>query len=453
MRNAPILLMLLLWPFLAAAQQDSEAASKDSVTVFPHSATSRFWIAGQINIIAQGHPSFRALYSGDNSLSATSEYATSRLLTLYTGIQLSSTTDFLFDIESAGGRGISDALGLAGFTNLDVVRNPNLGSKPYIARIMLHQTIPLSSESIEAERGPFSLATKIPARRIEVRIGKFSTADFFDVNSVGSDSHLQFTNWTIDNNGAYDYAADTRGYSYGGIVEFQGRDWGLRFGEMLMPEVANGIDLVWNLRRGRSENIEFEVRHGLLRKKPGLLRLLTYVNHANMGIYRDANNAFLQGHTATPDITAHPLTTTVKYGFGINTEQEITKQLRLFARWGWNEGEHESYAYTEVDETFQVGADYKGDQWGRKHDKAGLAFVSNGIAADHKKYLALGGHGFLLGDGRLNYGRENILEAYYNLRLWRGVFIAPEIQFIGNPGYNRDRGPVVVPGLRLHMDF
>ena len=246
---------MLAWPACAKAQQEAEASLKDSVTVFPHSNTSRFWAAGQMNVITQWHPSFSALYSGPNSLNNTAEHATSRLFTLYTGVQLTNTTDFLFDIESAGGRGIGDALGLAGFTNLDVVRNPSLGSKPYIARIILHQTIPLSTATVDSERGPFSFATKLPACRIEIRVGKFGIADFFDLNSVGSDSHLQFTNWTIDNNGAYDYAADTRGYTYGGIIEFQDHDWGVRFGEMLMPEVANGIDLVWNLRRARSENI------------------------------------------------------------------------------------------------------------------------------------------------------------------------------------------------------
>jgi hypothetical protein len=449
---------LLLFVFCseaAFAQSDPDTSSKASPTLFPHSDTSRFWVAGQMNIITQGHPSFSALYSGENSLRTNAEHATSRLFTLYTGVELTSTTDFLFDVESAGGRGISDANGLAGFTNLDVVRNPTLGAKPYIARIMLHQTIPLSADTVDSERGPFSLATKLPARRIELRFGKFGAADFFDLNSVGSDSHLQFTNWTIDNNGAYDYAADTRGYTYGGIAEFQARDWGIRFGEMLMPEVANGIDLVWNLRRSRAENVEFELRRSLLQKKSGALRLLSYMNHANMGVYRDANNAFLQGQgrLAAPDITAHPPSTTVKYGFGINAEQEVTNELRLFARWGWNEGQHESFAYTEVDETIQFGGDYKGEQWGRKFDKLGIAFVSNGIKADHQRYLALGGRGFLLGDGRLNYDRENILESYYNIHLWRGVFTAPQIQFIWDPGYNRDRGPVVVPGARLHVDF
>ena len=454
MRLAAIIFCLMLWPTTATSQRTNENAdAKDSVTLLPHSDASRFWISGQFNSIFQTHPAFHAAYSGANSLQQRGEYKTSLLGTLYLGLQASKHTELLLNLESTGGRGISQALGLAGFTNLDVVRNPTIGSAPYVARAMLHQIVPLSSEEADSSRNAFSLATKLPVRRLEFRIGKFSTADFFDVNSVGSDSHLQFMNWTVDNNGAYDYAADTRGYTFGAIVEFQDRNWGLRFGEMLMPKVANGLDLVWNLRRARSENIELEIRRKFLPKKSGVLRLLSYINHANMGTYRDANNAFLQGRIFAPDITAHPPTTTVKYGFGVNFEQEVTTYLRAFTRWGWNEGQHESYAYTEVDETFQMGADYKGEPWGRKLDKVGVALVSNGISADHQKYLALGGQGFLLGDGRLSYGRENILEAYYNIHIWRGGFTAPDLQYITHPGYNRDRGPVVVPALRVHVDF
>jgi carbohydrate-selective porin OprB len=162
---------------------------------------------------------------------------------------------------------------------------------------------------------------------------------------------------------------------------------------------------------------------------------------------------FLQGKTSLPDITAHPLQTTVKYGFGVNLEQEFARHFRGFARWGWNEGQHESYAYTEVDETVLLGGDLAGDSWHRKADKAGVAFVSNGISADHQHYLELGGKGFLLGDGGLNYGRENIVESYYNAHVWRGFFIGPDLQHIHNPGYNRDRGPVWVPGTRFHLEF
>src|SRR5216684_6684187 len=188
-------------------QDNSEAKDDEDekpATVFSHSSQSRFWISGQINTVFQWHPSFRAKYTSDNSLRPRAENATSRVLTLYTGVQLTKKTEVIFDLESAGGRGISDAFGLAGFTNLDVVRNPALGSKPYLARLMIHQIIPLSSETTEATRGPLSLATKLPVRRLEIRAGKFGMADFFDFNSIGTDSHLQFLNWTVDNNGAFD---------------------------------------------------------------------------------------------------------------------------------------------------------------------------------------------------------------------------------------------------------
>jgi high affinity Mn2+ porin len=455
------LLVLFLWCARVVCAQapqtpcDTQApdANTEDTSIFFHSSTSHLWISGQINSILQWHRAFRANYSGEHSLRSQGENATSRVLTLYTGLQVTQNTELLFDLESAGGRGISDALGLAGFTNLDVVRNPTLGSKPYLARLMLHQIVPLSGETTDGERGPLALATKLPARRLEIRAGKFGMADFFDVNAVGSDSHLQFMNWTVDNNGAYDYAADTRGYTFGLIVEYQDHNWGLRFAEALMPKVANGIKLDWNLRRARGENLEFEWRRSLIRQRKGVVRLLTYVNHANMGNYREAIERFRAGLDPVPDITNHPRQTRVKYGFGVNFEQEITERTRIFGRWGWNDGQNESFAYTEVDRTISLGADVRGERWHRNQDKLGAAVVSNAISGDHRRYLALGGLGFLLGDGALRYGRENIFEGYYNLHLWRGVFAAFDLQHITHPGYNRDRGPVVVPALRLHFEF
>jgi len=180
-------------------------------TVLPRFDDERWWVSGQVNLIFQWHAAFPSSYQGENSFRSESEHALSRVLTLYTGVRLRPGTEFLFDVESAAGRGIGDAFGLAGYTDLDVVRNPSLGSAPYMARALLHQTIALGSETEKAERGPFSLASRRPIRRIEIRVGKFGTVDWFDINGVGNDSHLQFLNWTVDNNGAYDYAADTRG--------------------------------------------------------------------------------------------------------------------------------------------------------------------------------------------------------------------------------------------------
>jgi hypothetical protein len=431
-------------------------------TMFPHSDHTWYFIAGQANIIFQAHGPFHSPYEGTNSLLGRGEYKTSLVGTLFMGAELvrspSRHLEAIYDEESAGGRGISEALGLAGFTDLDVVRNPTLGPVPYLARVELHQTIGLSSERVEADRGPFSLAAEVPVRRLELRAGKLGMPDFFDLNSIGTDSHLQFLNWTTDNNGAWDYAADTRGYTYGAIAEYDDHTWSARYGVALMPRIANGIDLDWNVGRAGGQNMEFEWRHSLLGglvspDRKGTVRVLSYVNHAHMGLYRDAVKAYLAGTDSTPNITKHETFGAVKYGFGLNAEQELTGNLRVFGRFGWNEGQHESFAYTEVDQTIDFGGDLAGRRWGRPNDKAGLAFDSNAIKRDHQEYLKLGGLGFILGDGHLNYAREDILEGYYNLHTWRGVYYALDGQFIEHPGYNQDRGPVLVESVRMHVDF
>src|ERR1700693_4425393 len=437
------------------APPDAETGpAADPIPVmFPHPETDRLWISGQANIISQWHPAFPSPYQGRNSLSPQAQDASSRVLTLYTGLRLTDTTELLCDVQETGGHGIGEAFGLAGFTNLDVVRNPSLSKAPFIARLMWHQIIPLSHSDTPSARTAFSLFSKLPERRLELRVGKFGIPDFFDLNNYGSDSNFQVMNWTVDNNGAYDYAADTRGYTFAAMLEYHDRHGALRFAEALMPKVANGIHLDADVSRARAENIEMELRGSLLPHHEGILRLLSYVNHANMGSYREAIDSFLAGRTAIPEITAHPLRTSVKYGFAANFEQPLNDWLGIFCRWGWDKGLHESYAYTEVDSTVEVGAGASGRRWRRKFDRAGIAFASNGISRDHQQYLALGGYGFLLGDGRLNYGRETIEEAYYTLHLWRGFYPSAGVQHINNPGYNRDRGPIIVPTLRLHVEF
>jgi hypothetical protein len=314
---------------------------------------------------------------------------------------------------------------------------------------MVHYTVGLSSQTVRTTRGPLSLSAEQPARRLEFRAGRMSVVDFFDLNATGSDSHLQFMNWTIDNNGAYDYAADTRGYTYGFITEYDAPRWSLRFAEALMPTVANGISFEWNLARARGENVELEVRPAT-----GLtVRLLGYVNHANMGSYQEATQAFLDGLDPRPDIEAHRQQGRVKQGFGANVEYVSDFGMRFFGRAGWNEGHHELFAYTEVNDSVAAGADIAGTPWRRPLDRAGVAWVSNGLSEDHQTYLRLGGLGFLLGDGTLTYGREAIVEGYYTAHVWRGLFASVDGQHVAHPGYNRDRGPVFVWSLRAHVDF
>jgi hypothetical protein len=444
------------------------------VSMAPHPDSNLWWISGQANIIYQGRLPFHSLYQGANSFRGSAEYKTSMVGTLYTALRPSHSirynADLIFDLEAAEGRGLSQALGLAGFTNLDVVRNPYLGKAPYIARYEIHQVIGLTQKTTPQSPGPFGLAPSVPERRIEFRMGKLTLPDFFDANSVGTDSHLQFMNWTVDNNGAWDYAADTRGYTVGGMAEYDDKQWSVRYGLFAMPIVANGIDMDWAFSRAHGHNGEFELRHSFVPLRKGVTRLLFYANLAHMGTYREAVEDFLNGSdtakygATVPNILLHEHYGALKYGFGYSTEQEITENLRVFGRFGWNEGQHESFAYTEVDQTVEAGADYAGTRWHRPVDKIGLAVVSNAIKADHQEYLKLGGLGFLLGDGNgspnygrtsgdLNYGRENIVESYYNWHAWRGLFYAVDVQHIANPGYNRDRGPAWVGSVRAHVDF
>jgi high affinity Mn2+ porin len=438
----------------------STGTDESVTTMFPHAEWDRFWLSGQANFISQWHPTFTSPYQGPNSLSPEAQDATSRVLTLYTGWKPTPNTEFLCDVQETGGNAIGQALGVAGFPNLDVVRNPTLSKSPYIARLMWHQIIPLSKNTKAVERNPLSLFRELPERRLELRFGKMSLVDFFDLNTYGTDTNFQFMNWAVDNNGAYDYAADTRGFTFAAMVEYHDRNFVLRFAEALMPKVANGIHLDADLSRARAENIELELHGRVIGKQAGVVRLLSYVNHANMGDYMQQINKWKAQQAAdpgaapaVPSITDHPLQTTVKYGFLMNFEQPLNDWFGVFGRWGWNEGQHESYAYTEVDQTWQFGVGANGARWKRRNDRAGLVFVSNGISHDHALYLGYGGLGFLLGDGKLNYGRENILESYYTLHLWRGIFPAVDVQYIDHPGYNRDRGPVTVVSLRLHVEF
>ncbi len=431
----------------------------DPVTLFPHSDTSRYWISGQANIVVQWHPTFPAQYSGPNSLSAPAQSATTHILTLYTGYELSHTTEVFADVEYATGGGIGKAFGLAGYTNLDSVRTVQgvpLADTPYLARLMLRQVIPLTDERVEADRDELHLVTSLPARRIEFRLGKFDLADFFDVNSFGSDSHLQFLNWTVDNNGAYDYAANTRGYTDGAILEYDDHWWTARFAEVLEPKIANGENLDADIARARSSNFELEARSKLIAHRAGVVRLLSYLNVADMGNYDEAIAEFLDHESptpGTPDIIATRRQGRHKYGFGLNFEQEISSQVSAFGRLGWSDGHNESFAYTEDDRTFELGGFTKGSSWHRRNDRAGVAFVANGIVAAHQQYLALGGLGFLLGDGGLTYGPEKIFESFYTAHLWRGFFASFDLQHINNPGYNQARGPVTVPAVRFHVDF
>jgi len=447
MRRA-LIVGLVLWSGLARADDPD-----DSGLYLAAHPDAPWWLSAQGNSILQYQPGFHSDYQGVHSFTSSDHLEISFVATVFAGYAYEPTfTSAVVAGESAGGDGLSQALGIAGFTNLDVVRNPTLGPTPYVGRAYIDQIIPLSSEMVKSDRGPLHVFRTVPARRIEIHAGKLSTVDVFDTNEGATDSHLQFMNWSVDNNGAYDYAADTRGYTLGVTIEFIDKLWALRFGELLMPTIANGTDYDYDIANARGENLELEI-HDCIARHPGFVRVLGFLNHANMGTYADAIAAYREDIDTVPDVTLYRVKGRMTYGVGLNAEQEVIPDLHVFGRFGWNNGKNESFAYTEIDNTLMIGGDLRGGRWSRPDDKVGIAGVSNGLSDGHKTYLELGGSGFILGDGKLHYGRENILEAYYTARAYRGVFPAVDIQLIQNPGYNVDRGPVVVGSVRLHLEL
>lgn len=278
--------------------------------------------------------------------------------------------------------------------------------------------------------------------------GRFSATDIFDANTYAHDPRTQFNNWSLWANAAWDYPADTRGYTWGFAVEEVAHDWAVRLGSFLEPQEANGEFFDHQVRKAHGDVVEVEHDHRLGERK-GAVRVLAFVNHARMGDYREA----LAQSSASPDVTATRRSGRVKYGFGLNAEQEITPGCGAFLRAGWNDGRTESWAFTETETTLTVGVSSAGTRWHRPADRLGLATGWNGINRDHREYLAQGGYGFMLGDGRLSFAPERVVDAYYSIAMGRLLSLSLEAQRFDHLAFNRDRGPVSVFGIRLHLQL
>ena len=457
-RNSLALLTVLMGGAATAqnapAPQDSTAKANQQPSV-ANKPLLPYELGFQATLIDQNLFKFRSPYSGPNSLLGRNENEKSDTYTLYAGVRLTHGFEVFLNPEMARGNGIGEALGLAGFTNGDVIRNPTLGMEPYLGRYFARYTLALGKGEEKITPGENQIEGMRPTHRLVFTMGKFGTNDIFDVNSYANSTRTQFMNWALLNNAAYDYAADTRGYSRGYTVEWVHPDFAVRLGLLAMPLVANGPDLAENLNHARGEQIELETHPTLLhRKGPMVVRLLAYRNIAAMGNYRESL-ALAQQNGTTPDITATRRQNRIKYGFGLNFEQPLGDDglTGVFGRYGWDDGATESFAYTEVDRTLTLGGQLSGKRWHRPDDRLALAFVQNDIVGAHKDYLAAGGLGFLLGDGKLNYGSEQIIETYYSCQVAKPLALALDYQFINSPGYNRDRGPVSVLSVRAHLEF
>jgi hypothetical protein len=410
-------------------------------------------LGAQYTFIDQHQDALRSPYSGPLSLRTRGDTERSHTFGAYFGMQLPWHFQFYLDAEMFKGAGVSGATGMAGLPNGDVIRSgtADLGKRPYIARRVLRYTLPLGEETHDVEAAQGQLAGKEYTSRFEVKLGKLAVSDDFDKNRYANSTRTQFMNWALFNNAAWDFAADTRGYTGGAMLALVQPAWTLRYGVYQMPREANGQALEWPIARARGEQVELTWQP---QKDSYAVRVLAFRNIARMGVYRDAIAA-AQASGATPDIRADDRDGRRKHGYAVNAELPLADdgETGLFARLGWNDGRTESFAFTEADRSVSIGGQLSGAHWGRAQDRLALAIAMNGISHDHRDYLALGGSGFLIGDGRLDYGREQIAEIYYAAQIVPHVTISPDFQFARHPGYNRDRGPARFFGLRAHAEL
>jgi high affinity Mn2+ porin len=405
---------------------------------------------GQGTVVSQGNWKFRSPYEGSKSLLPILNYRTTETATIFLDAKLWEGADVVLNPEVSGGRGLSGTTGMAGFPNGEATRVGIPEPTPYVARLFFRQVIGLGGGQEDVEDGPNQLAGKRDIDRITFRIGKMSATDVFDDNLYSHDPRTQFLNWSLMANGAWDYPANTRGYDYGVTIDVNQKDWAWRYGIFGEPTEANGSDIDPRFLKANGHATEFEYRFDT-DGQPGKIRLLGYWNNAHMGSYRDA--LLLAAVTSTtPDITA-VRSYRAKYGLGLNLEQQLAEDLGAFARLGWNNGQSESWAFTEIDRTAAAGLVWKGTSWSRPEDRLGLAMVVNGLSNAHRDYLAAGGVGFIVGDGALRYGPEEILEAYYSLQVRKGIVVSFDFQGVNNPAYNRDRGPAAIAGVRAHFEY
>lgn len=401
----------------------------------------------QTTFLPQYHGPIPAAYTGTNSLSPNSELNMSFTATLFLGLKTWDGGFLYADPEVPAGSGFSHVTGIADFSNGEISKVGTESPTYNQARIYFQQVFGFGGEKENIDDDQNQLAASLDVSRLTVTAGKFSLNDFFDNNAYAHDARTQFINLALVDNLAWDYAADTHGYTLGVLAEFNEKDWALRFAEALVSTVANGPDYDWNISQAHSDNAELEWRYDQ-GPNPGKLRLLGYVNHAHMGDYQEA----LELSPVNPDVI-QTRAYRDKYGWGVGWEQALNGELGVFGRLGWNNGTTESWELTAVDQTASLGAVLKGKGWGRPDDQVGLGLVINGLSAIHQAYLAAGGLDFNIGDGALNYAPEEVAELYYLFKPISSLGLTLDLQGVRNPAYNQDRGPVGIVSGRAHLEF
>ena len=417
-------------------------------TAVLHADPEPWSIHGQTTVVEQWHGDFTAPYSGAESLSPAREDRHTATLTLFLGRALWPGGELFLNPEMAQGTGLSGTLGVGGFPNGEATRAGSTTPEYNTARLFFRQTFGLGGPPETIVSGSNQLAGTPDRERIVLTLGKLSAVDLFDANAYTHDPRTQLLNWALMDNGAWDYPADAKGYTVGFTADLKLTSRSLRWGIFMEPAEANGRRLDPHLAQALGQAFEWEERFQTA-GRPGALRALAYWNRAHMGNYTEALQS---AETIPPDITLHRRYRS-KAGAGLNWEQEIVRGLGAFARIGFNDGRNETWAFTEIDRTASVGLSLNGAAWHLPDDTLAIALVANGLSAGHRRYLTAGGDGFIIGDGALRYGPEEILETNYDWKPTRWLALAADLQLISHPGYNRDRGPVAVAAIRLHSEF
>lgn len=435
----------------AHSPRDEPSEDKPSPPVDPTKGEEeRYSIHFQSTAATQYHPTFSARYSGSNSLSPQAESATAFVSTIYADLRLWKGGELLFNPEMSGGKGLSRTLGVAAFPSGIVYRVGDPAPAIYLARLAISQTFGLGGGKVTNEAGPNELAGTRDRDQLAISVGRLSVTDVFDGNRYAHDPTERFFNWAMFASGAWDYPADTRGYTWGVLADLAVDWWSARAGVALVPKAANELAVEWNIGKARGLMAEYEARY-FLRDRRGAASLLVFLNQAHMGNYQQV----LDDPVGTNNmITATRADGRTKYGFALSIEQEVTRKgLGSFLRLSANDGANETWAFTEIDRSLAIGLVQDGELWRRARDEAGIAIVIDGLSSSHRRYLEGGGYGFIIGDGALDYAPELLGELYYRARLVDNISASAIYQAIVHPAYNADRGPVQVFSGRVHVAF
>jgi hypothetical protein len=405
----------------------------------------------QATFVEQGHPGFRAAYDGPNSLVSHAETGHTFTTTLFLGYRPWKGGELFFNPEALHSAELSGLHGLGGMSNAENQKGAAGSVRIYSARAFLRQTFDVGGDPVAVEAGPNQFPGTVASRRFVLTVGQMALTDIFQGNTYAHDGRTQFMNWSFMAHAASDFAADARGYTVGLALEYDHDDWAFRAGHFAQPIESNGLALDYELWRHFGTTLEIEHDHAILGRS-GKVVAMGFVNWARMGAFADAI-AWAKVHGGAPDV-ANVRRDQAKPGFGVSIEQALTRDLGIFGRLSWNDGRTEEYAFAAVDFSVTAGASMAGRPWRRPGDTVGVAFAQNGISDVDRAYLAAGGLGAFVGDGRLpHYLPERILEAYYQARVWGVIFLAFDFQEIWNPAYNADRGPVSMFAGRLHVEF